>query len=149
MGVSIRSKIIKALERGLNTQEISKELNVSPQYVNSLKRALVPDYYNIHDYLSMHTRVSPSGCLEWLGTLDRNGYGKLRYNNEVFMLHQLSYKLYVGDLTKGMHICHTCDNRRCWNPKHLYKASAKHNAQDRAHKVGMRRRHYGETNSKL
>lgn len=141
MGISIRSRVIREIENGLTTQEISNTLGVSTQYVNSIRRELIPNYYNIHDYLGMHTRVSSDGCLEWLGTLTVDGYGKLRYNGEVYMLHQLAYKLYVGGLTKGKQVCHTCANRRCWNPKHLYQGTVKDNAQDRLNKIGMRRRH--------
>lgn len=50
-----------------------------------------------------------------------------------------------GDLSRNEYICHTCDNPRCVNPRHLYKGTHKTNMAD---KIG---KHRGEraTNCKL
>jgi hypothetical protein len=56
----------------------------------------------------------------------RNGYG--RYGQKT--AHRMSYEIAHGSIPDGLMICHTCSNRRCVNPNHLYAGTAKDNARD-------------------
>lgn len=75
-----------------------------------------------------------SGCVEWQGYINTNGYGTL--NTKIdgkyrqYRAHRVSYLLYNGDLEAGKMICHHCDNRRCVKPSHLYQGTAKDNIRD-------------------
>lgn len=69
-------------------------------------------------------------CWEWQGNLGKNGYGKIRNNLEHWSTHRLSYFIFKGEIPDDILVCHTCDNKKCINPDHLYLGTHKDNAQD-------------------
>lgn len=59
-------------------------------------------------------------CWNFTGKLDRDGYGRMRYNgSNPRLLHRISYQAYRGNISKGLTIDHLCRNRKCCNPEHL------------------------------
>ena len=75
-----------------------------------------------------------TGCWEWQGATLRGGYGNLRVDGKNCQTHRLSYEFYVGDIPKGMLVCHHCDNPSCCNPEHLFLGTYLDNAKDRNNK---------------
>src|SRR5439155_26467186 len=61
--------------------------------------------------------------------------------------HRLAYELFVGPIPKGMDVLHTCDNRVCVKPEHLFLGNAKSNSDDKIRK-GRARWQACETNSR-
>jgi HNH endonuclease len=64
-----------------------------------------------------------SGCWEWIGSKDLNGYGRLYGTSS----HRLSYEAHIGPIFKGMDIDHICRNHACCNPKHLEPVTRQEN----------------------
>lgn len=74
----------------------------------------------------------PSGCWEWRGRLNDDGYGTLGEGGKNVLAHRLSIRLFRGELPEGSLACHRCGVRKCVNPAHLYAGSHTDNMRDLA-----------------
>jgi hypothetical protein len=87
-------------------------------------------------------RNGTNGCIEWIGAVDRGGYGRFLLNGKIARAHRVAWEIANGPIAPGLLVRHLCRNRRCVNPAHLLTGSHQDNSDD-ATDAGL------EPNSKL
>jgi hypothetical protein len=82
--------------------------------------------------------VDNNGCLEWTGAITKGGYGHLHLGDKFVYAHRLSFELSGGVLPEGYFACHSCDNKKCINPEHIWAGTNSENLKDAQAKGLMR-----------
>jgi len=84
-----------------------------------------------------------TGCWIWTGLLWTNGYPRLRRHRCMpgtsSRVHVLIYLWYLGPISEGLMVCHSCDVKRCVNPDHLWLGTNRDNQMDASRKGVFKR----------
>ena len=84
--------------------------------------------------------VDENGCWIWPFNTFKNGYGRLSCRMvraiglSTSRVHVAVYKLWKGGVPDNLFVCHSCDVKRCFSPKHLWPGTNQDNQLDAAAK---------------
>lgn len=76
------------------------------------------------------TANSITGCWEWVGARNLNGYGQVMLRGKRYGAHRAMWISLNGPIPEKLVIRHKCDNRCCINPHHLDIGTYQDNTND-------------------
>ena len=83
--------------------------------------------------------IQSDGCWLWQGAKNAHGYGRMWHGDgSMVLVHRASFELLVGEIPKGMLVCHRCDIPKCVRPDHLFLGTHRDNSHDALKKGRLR-----------
>lgn len=75
--------------------------------------------------------IKGNECWEWSGNKDKDGYPIISFRGKTFRANRVALLVKGDELIDGCHACHSCGNKSCCNPDHIYLGTALQNNADK------------------
>jgi len=98
------------------------------------RRRQFPKGMPLVERLTALSERQENGCLLWRGSVDSYGYGHIKFGGKLRLVHRAAFAEAKGPIPSGAHICHSCDNRACIEPSHLWAGTNQENVSDKVRK---------------
>ena len=115
--------------------------NTQGLYVNGVTH-LMPKYTPEQRIIAFWSYVNKNGsipehrpelgpCWEWIGSLQKNGYGRFHIDpKNKPHAHRAIWIMVNGEIPKGLFVLHECDNPKCVRLDHLRLGTRQDNVDD-------------------
>ena len=104
------------------------EIQTESKWTNVQRQSLLKKIYE-------RIRINENGCHIWTGHLMRNGYGQIRYENKLYLVHRLvkflSEEFDINNINiLILHKNGICKSKACINNEHTYVGDKVDNSND-------------------
>ncbi len=139
-------EIVHSYLKNENTKKLAESYEVSQDTIRRTlsRKGVLKTKIDINKKINIwnHYEVSENSCWEWTLSLRTDGYGQFCVEGKMHGAHVLAYEVHnKTKVSRGLLVCHTCDNPKCINPDHLFLGTHQDNKNDC---VGKHRHSRGE-----
>lgn len=99
-------------------------------YMRMRRTGVLTTVRRMGDFWDKVRKGTPQECWPWTGYTRESGHGLTSMKGLPMLASRKAWVLTNGGITRGLVVCHKCDNALCCNPDHMYLGTPADNALD-------------------